>query len=56
MGRCERSSPKITAMHRPACRPIHIQPLPCAQGAAANEQVVTLANIAGWQIGTIFFE
>ena len=32
------------------------KPLPCSQGAAANEQVVTLANIAGWQIGTIFFE
>ena len=30
--------------------------LPCAPGAAANEQVVTLANIAGWQIGTVFFE
>jgi len=25
-------------------------------GAAANEQVVTLADIAGWQIGTTFFE
>ncbi len=32
------------------------KPLPCAQGAAANEQVVTIANIAGWQIGTVFFE
>ena len=32
------------------------KPLPCSQGAAANEQVVTLANIAGWQIGTVFFE
>lgn len=30
--------------------------LPCAPGAAANEQVVTLANMAGWQGGTIFFE
>ena len=32
------------------------KPLPCAPGAAANEQVVTIANMAGWQGGTIFFE
>ena len=32
------------------------KPVQCAPGAAANEQVVTLANIAGWQVGTIFFE
>ena len=32
------------------------QPLPCTAGAAANEQIVTLANIAGWQACTIFFE
>ena len=32
------------------------KPLPCAAGAAANEQVVTLANMTGWQAGTIFFE
>ena len=32
------------------------KPLPCAPGAASNEQVVTLANMAGWQGGTIFFE
>ena len=32
------------------------KPLPCVAGAAANEQVVTLANMAGWQAGTIFFE
>ena len=31
-------------------------PLACVPGAAANEQVVTIPNIAGWQIGTIFFE
>ena len=30
--------------------------LPCVVGAAANEQIVTLANIAGWQACTIFFE
>ena len=32
------------------------KPVPCAPGAAANEQVVTLANMTGWQAGTIFFE
>ena len=30
--------------------------LPCEPGQRANERVVTLANLAGWQIGTIFFE
>ena len=32
------------------------KPLPFAPGAASNEQTVTLANMAGWQAGTIFFE
>ena len=32
------------------------KPVPCAPGAAVNEQVVTLANMTGWQAGTIFFE
>ena len=32
------------------------KPLACVPGAAANEQVVTIANMVGWQVGTIFFE
>ncbi|MBR1587174.1 MAG: hypothetical protein IJ658_02505 [Kiritimatiellae bacterium] len=32
------------------------KPLRRAEGVAANEQTVTLANMAGWQVGTIFFE
>ena len=31
-------------------------PIPNVPGAAANERVVTLANMAGWQAVTIFFE
>ena len=27
----------------------------CVPGAAANEKVVTLANLSGWQIATLFF-
>ena len=30
--------------------------LACAAGASPSEQVVTIHNLAGWQIGTIFFE
>ena len=30
--------------------------LACAAGASPSEQVVTIPNLAGWQIGTIFFE
>ncbi len=35
----------------------HAAPVPvaCVPGAAANEKVVTLANLSGWQIATLFF-